>query len=48
MVIPAPIALWRIARIRDHADPSAFERLTFFAVFLLVATSACALASWVI
>jgi 1,4-dihydroxy-2-naphthoate octaprenyltransferase len=46
MVIPAPIALWRISRIRDHADPAAFERLTFFAVFLLVATSACALASW--
>jgi 1,4-dihydroxy-2-naphthoate octaprenyltransferase len=48
MVLPAPVALWRIARIREHADPTAFERLTFFAVFLLVATSACALASWVI
>ncbi len=48
MVIPAPVALWRIARIRDHADPTAFERLTFFAVFLLVATSACALASWLV
>ena len=33
---------------RDHADAAAFERLTFFAVFLLVATAACALASWVI
>lgn len=48
MVIPAPVALWRIARIRDHADPGAFERLTFFAVLLLVATSACALASWLV
>lgn len=37
--IPAPIAAWRIASIRDHADPTAFERLTFFAVFLLVATT---------
>ncbi len=48
MVIPAPVALWRIARIRDHADPAAFERLTFFAVFLLVATSACALVAWMV
>ena len=48
MVIPAPVALWRIARVRDHADPAAFERLTFFAVFLLVATAACALASWLV
>jgi len=47
MAVPAPLAVWRIARIRDHADSSAFERLTFFAVFLLVATSACVLASWV-
>jgi 1,4-dihydroxy-2-naphthoate octaprenyltransferase len=39
--LPAPIAAWRIARVRsDHADVSAFERLTFFAVLLLVATSA--------
>jgi 1,4-dihydroxy-2-naphthoate polyprenyltransferase len=37
--IPAPIALWRIVRIADHSDPSAYERLTFFAVLLLVATS---------
>ncbi|MGN6109198.1 MAG: prenyltransferase [Kofleriaceae bacterium] len=41
--IPAPIAAWRIARISDHRDPSAFERLTLFAVFLLVATAACEL-----
>ena len=46
MAVPAPLAIWRMARIRDHADASAFERLTFFAVFLLVATSACVLASW--
>lgn len=46
MVIPAPVALWRIARARDHADPAAFERLTFFAVFLLMATSVCALVAW--
>jgi 1,4-dihydroxy-2-naphthoate octaprenyltransferase len=39
--LPAPIAVWRIASVRtDHADVSAFERLTFFAVLLLVATSA--------
>ncbi len=48
MLVPAPLAAWRIARLREHADPSAFERLTFFAVFLLVSTSACALASWLL
>jgi 1,4-dihydroxy-2-naphthoate octaprenyltransferase len=48
MIVPAPIGLWRIARARDHADPAAFERLTFFAVFLLVATSACALVAWIV
>ena len=37
--VVAPVAAWRIARIRDHRDPAAFERLTFFAVALLVATS---------
>jgi 1,4-dihydroxy-2-naphthoate octaprenyltransferase len=41
--VPAPVALWRIARIADHRDPAAYERLTFFAVFLLVATAACEL-----
>ncbi|MDB4954492.1 MAG: UbiA prenyltransferase [Myxococcales bacterium] len=46
-LVPAPIAVWRIARIRDHADPAAFERLTFFAVFLLVATSAAELVAWI-
>lgn len=48
MVLPAPVALWRIARIREHAEPASFERVTFFAVFLLVATSACALLAWTI
>jgi 1,4-dihydroxy-2-naphthoate octaprenyltransferase len=37
--LPAPVAAWRIARIGEHRDPAAYERLTFFAVFLLVATS---------
>lgn len=46
MVLPAPIGIWRILRLRDHADRDAFERLTFFAVFLVVATSAAALAGW--
>jgi 1,4-dihydroxy-2-naphthoate polyprenyltransferase len=48
MVVPAPIAIWRIIRLRDHADRNAFERLTFFAVFLLVVTSAAALAGWLV
>jgi 1,4-dihydroxy-2-naphthoate octaprenyltransferase len=43
--LPAPFAAWRIARVSDHRDPSAFERLTFGAVALLVATSACELAA---
>jgi 1,4-dihydroxy-2-naphthoate octaprenyltransferase len=42
--LPAPFAAWRIARVSDHRHPSAFERLTFGAVALLVATSACELA----
>ena len=37
--LPLPIALWRIARVADHRDPAAFERLALFAVALLVATS---------
>lgn len=37
--IPLPLAIWRMVRIADHADPKAFERLTTFAVLLLVATS---------
>ncbi len=46
---PVPIAAWRIARIAaEHRDPSAYERLTFAAVFLLVATSAATLAGFVL
>jgi 1,4-dihydroxy-2-naphthoate octaprenyltransferase len=44
--IPVPIALWRARRIADHHDRGAFERLTFFAVFLLVATAACELVAF--
>jgi 1,4-dihydroxy-2-naphthoate polyprenyltransferase len=46
MLVPAPIAAWRIVRLRDHADRDAFERLAFFAVFLVVVTSAAALVGW--
>jgi len=46
MVVPAPIAVWRIARIREHAQRDAFERLTFFSVVLVVASSAAALIAW--
>ncbi|HEU0032672.1 MAG TPA: prenyltransferase [Kofleriaceae bacterium] len=46
--LPAPVAIWRIARVGEHRDPSAFERLTFFAVFLLVSTSAAQLAAFVL
>jgi 1,4-dihydroxy-2-naphthoate octaprenyltransferase len=46
--LPLPIAIWRIARVRgDHRDPSAYEKLTFFAVFLLVATAASMLVALV-
>jgi 1,4-dihydroxy-2-naphthoate octaprenyltransferase len=38
--VPAPVALWRVVQIADHSDPAAYERLTFFAVFLLVSTAA--------
>jgi hypothetical protein len=48
MLVPAPIAVWRIARLADHADRSAFERLTFFAVSLVGTTSAAALVGWLI
>jgi 1,4-dihydroxy-2-naphthoate octaprenyltransferase len=37
--IPAPLALWRIARAAEHRDPAAFERIASSAVALLVATS---------
>jgi 1,4-dihydroxy-2-naphthoate octaprenyltransferase len=43
--LPAPFAAFRIARVADHRDPNAFERLTFGAVALLVATIACELAA---
>lgn len=43
--LPVPIAGWRIARIADHRDRDAYERLTFFAVFLLAATAAAELAA---
>jgi 1,4-dihydroxy-2-naphthoate octaprenyltransferase len=46
LALPAPIAIWRMTQIADHADATAFERLTFWAVFLLVATSALALGAW--
>ncbi len=48
LLVPAPIAVWRIARVGDHADRHAFERLTLFAVFLVVATSAAALVAWLL
>lgn len=48
LLLPAPLAGWRIARLGDHADPAAFERLTFCAVALLVATAAAALAGWLV
>ncbi|MEO8704479.1 MAG: prenyltransferase [Kofleriaceae bacterium] len=43
--LPLPIAIWRVVRIADHRDPAAFERLTLFAVALLVATTAAELAA---
>lgn len=46
--IPLPIAAWRALRIAEHRERAAFERLTFFAVFLLVATSACQLGAFVV
>ncbi len=45
-LVPAPIAAYRVARIAEHADPSAYERLTFAAVGLFVATSAAELIAW--
>lgn len=48
LAVPAPIAIWRIGRLAEHADPTAYERLTFFAVLLVGATSAGALAGWLI
>jgi len=45
--LTAPIAAWRIARMRsDAAQPEAYERLTFVAVLLLSATSVAILVGW--
>jgi len=44
--LPAPVAIWRVIPRANARDASAFSRLTFFAVFLLVATSACELAAF--
>jgi 1,4-dihydroxy-2-naphthoate polyprenyltransferase len=44
--IPLPVAVWRALRIAEHHDRDAFERLTFFAVFLLVATGVCELVAF--
>jgi len=41
--LPAPIAVWRILRIAEHRDPAAHERLTTFAVLLLVLTASAEL-----
>jgi 1,4-dihydroxy-2-naphthoate octaprenyltransferase len=46
--LPVPVAIWRIVRISDHRDRQAFERLTFSAVFLLVATAACEVAAFIV
>jgi 1,4-dihydroxy-2-naphthoate octaprenyltransferase len=35
----SPIAIWRCVRIAEYRDPSAWERFTFWAVALLVATA---------
>ena len=45
--IPVPLAAWRIARISDHRERAGFERLTLFAVVLLVVTAACELVAFV-
>ena len=34
-----PIAAWRLARVADHRDPAAWERLGFWAVAVLMATA---------
>ncbi|MBV8759674.1 MAG: prenyltransferase [Deltaproteobacteria bacterium] len=42
IAVPAPLAMWRIARL----DVTAYDTLTFWGVALLVLTSACVLGSW--
>ena len=48
MAAPVPVAIWRMSRVvhGDHLRADAYEQLTFWAVALLVVTSACVLASW--
>jgi len=41
--LPLPFAAWRVARIADHRDRAAFDRLASWAITLLVATSAAEL-----
>lgn len=45
---PLPVAIWRMLRIAEHRERAAFERLTFFAVFLLVAMATCELAGFLL
>ncbi len=44
--LPVPIAAWRISRIAEARRPEAFEKLAFFGVFLLVATTVAELAAF--
>lgn len=48
MAVPAPVAIWRMTQISDHANPAAFERLVFWAVALLGVTSAVTLGAWLL
>ncbi len=43
--IPLPLAIWRVMKLEDYANPAAHERMTFAAVALLIATPACTLAA---
>jgi 1,4-dihydroxy-2-naphthoate octaprenyltransferase len=42
----APFGAWRVARITEHRDPAAHERIALYAVALLVAVSGAELAAW--
>lgn len=44
--LPVPIAAWQVVRIADHSESANHEKLTFFAVLLLVTSSAAELAAW--
>jgi hypothetical protein len=46
LLVPVPIAVWRIIALADHANRDAYERLTFAAVALVVATATSALIAW--